>query len=303
MKSLLLKTLKAVRNSIPKPLRNYLSQEGPLLNLYRWFYSLATDKNQTFLLKNIRGSKMWVEMRDKGVSQTLFVDGIYEKAETELFERILKPGMTFVDVGGHIGYYTLIAAQRVKHVITFEPNPTNFDLLKKNIEINGYTNVTAVQKLVGKVDGKASVFLDSENSGATSISQENTQHYSDSFVAEFVTLDEFINEPIDVLKIDTQGAEGLVIEGALETIRRDKPIIVMEFCPFMARNCGVDPVKLYECLADLGYKPKVIEEGIQSDLASILQYCHDTHSIARKDEHGTFHIVKGTGGVNLLWQK
>lgn len=246
---------------------------------------------------------MWVATWDKGIAQPLIMNGVYEPTVTALLESILKPGMQFVDIGANIGYYTLIAAQRVNKVIAFEPDTLNFNLLWKNVEQNGYKNVEMFQKALGKGNGQVSVFRDSENSGATSLSEKNIQHHADYFRVEMVSLDECLDGPVDVMKIDAQGYEGQIIEGAIKTIRRCKPIIIMEYWPYGLRNCGTDPEELYKRLVGLGYNPTVIGENIDADLSSLLSFCASTHSIALPDETNKLNIAKGTGTVNILWQR
>src|SRR4051812_36357932 len=87
---------------------------------------------------------------DPNDSLLLSVNGVYEETEARLFEQSIRPGDVVVDVGGHIGYYTLLAARAVGatgHVYAFEPERGNFALLAENVAANGYADrVTAVNK-------------------------------------------------------------------------------------------------------------------------------------------------------------
>ena len=86
----------------------------------------------------------------------------HEQFETEVFKKEIEKGDTVLDLGSHIGYYTLIAAELVGEkgkVFAFEPEPTNFVLLKKNIKINNYQNVIPVQKAVSNKNGKGRLYL------------------------------------------------------------------------------------------------------------------------------------------------
>src|SRR6266850_2328445 len=71
----------------------------------------------------------------------VLVMGVWEKRETELFLSLIKPEMTILDVGAHVGYYSLLAAKRVAQVYAFEPDPESFELLTRSVNVNGYTNV------------------------------------------------------------------------------------------------------------------------------------------------------------------
>lgn len=94
----------------------------------------------------IQGHKMFIEPAD---GLEFLIKPHHEEFETEIFKKEIKKGDTVLDLGAHIGYYTLLAAKLVGEkgkVFAFEPEPTNFALLKKNIKINNYQNVIPVQK-------------------------------------------------------------------------------------------------------------------------------------------------------------
>jgi len=101
-----------------------------------------------------------------------FTTGTYEPVITNLFERLIEPGMVVADVGAHIGYFTLLATRQVdstRKVYTFEPAPSNYDLLLKNIALNGYENIVPVPKAVSNSDGTAHFFYFSPVHWATAL--------------------------------------------------------------------------------------------------------------------------------------
>jgi ubiquinone/menaquinone biosynthesis C-methylase UbiE len=82
------------------------------------------------------GHKLYVNKNDIGVAQPLILCGVLDKHETDAIGRMIKPGMTILDVGANIGYFTLIAAKlagKTGKVYAFEPQPENFRLLVRNI--------------------------------------------------------------------------------------------------------------------------------------------------------------------------
>ncbi len=94
----------------------------------------------------VQGSKMFL---DPGDSLNLSINGVYGELDTQIIREQIKEGDIVIDVGANIGYYTLIFAQLVGKtgkVFAFEPEPKNFEILKKNIEINNYGNVTVEKK-------------------------------------------------------------------------------------------------------------------------------------------------------------
>ena len=99
----------------------------------------------------------------------------YERATTDLLKDLLHPGMIFVDVGANIGYFSLLAANLVGTegtVYAFEPEPGNHELLRKNIELNSYSNIVMIQKAVSNKSGSAPLFLSALDSGSHSLYSE-----------------------------------------------------------------------------------------------------------------------------------
>ncbi len=111
---------------------------------------------------------MFLDPTDSIVSPMLLRDGYFEPYETTLIESVVKPGDVVLDIGANIGYYTLIFARLVGEqgrVYAFEPDPTNFQLLKKNIRANGYHNVVFINKAVAEVSEPLSLYLCPDNKG------------------------------------------------------------------------------------------------------------------------------------------
>jgi predicted methyltransferase len=85
-----------------------------------------------------------------------FVHDQYEPETSALMKRIIREGMTVFDLGAHVGYYTLLAAEQVGvtgHVFAFEPDPENYAVLIKNVELNGYKNVTFINMAISDMSG------------------------------------------------------------------------------------------------------------------------------------------------------
>lgn len=123
------------------------------------------------LIDNVQGNKMYVNTEDKSIVPYLLLDHVWEKYKTELFKKIITQGMTVVDIGASIGYYTLIAAKLVGKtgvVYAFEPEPCNYELLIKNIELNGFTNIVPIKKAVSNRHGKAKLYFEKDWRGSPS---------------------------------------------------------------------------------------------------------------------------------------
>ena len=97
---------------------------------------------------------------------------IYEPNQTKIVKKYVHEGDVVIDVGAHVGYYTLLMAQLVGKngkVYSFEPDPVNFELLKKSVEINGFENVVLIQKAVSDTTEKIKLFLGDNDSAINRI--------------------------------------------------------------------------------------------------------------------------------------
>ena len=152
--------------------------------------------------------------------------GTYEPEQTGWFTKLIKPGDVVLDVGAHVGYYTLLASRLTGPsgcVISFEPDPGNHRHLCSHVRLNRAANVEVVRSAVGDQSGTAR-FRKGTGSG--------TGHLAGSGDLEVpvLRLDDFL-ETRDVhpgfLKIDTEGAEGLVLRGSRLLLERDRPVIFL----------------------------------------------------------------------------
>jgi len=220
-------------------------------------------------LTGLPGRTLRMRAEDGGVAHQFLVYGRYEPFESGLVMRMILPGMTVLNVGANIGYYTLlasIASGELGRVIAFEPSRENFELLCKNIADNHLRNVLARNAAVAEVKGILNLFLSSSNSGDHQIYSGQGETRTAQEV-DAVTLDEFcLDEGLmpDVLIIDVQGAEFKVLQGLSNYLRADtrKPIVMlMEFGPRNLRQAGDSPEALLAFLNDLGLEMLVIDEA------------------------------------------
>src|ERR1700687_1227511 len=92
----------------------------------RAYEALSSKLIQGVALADVDGQKMYVKADASHIANSLITMGGWEKRETEVFLSLIKPHMTMLDVGAHVGYYTLLAAKRVAQVYAFEPDPESF---------------------------------------------------------------------------------------------------------------------------------------------------------------------------------
>jgi FkbM family methyltransferase len=163
----------------------------------------------------------------------------YEPNVVAVLERHLKPGMTIVDVGANLGYLTLISAKRVGdrgRVYAIEANPRNARLLLASLRLNAFDHVRLIPVAAGREPGVLSLSEDFSNGFTTAPSCDPSALLASSLVP-CVPLDAVIprDREIDFVKIDIEGAEMNAVLGFRETIARDKPTIISEFCPAALR--------------------------------------------------------------------
>ncbi len=192
--------------------------------------------------------KMYVDTRDIGIAPHLMMGGQWEMWVTKLFCDLLRPGMTVVDVGANFGYYTLLAASAVhldSHVHAIEADPHNFEILNKNVEVNGYQNIVKTYNCAALNVRRDVTFHQYQNHfGSNGIfSDPADPRIASSVQVPGIPLDELITTPVDLMKIDAEGCEPLIFEGMQGLIQRSPNIqILMEFAPHMIR-ATIDPVE------------------------------------------------------------
>jgi len=198
------------------------------------------------------GHKIYLDKMD---SLGLSIDGCFkpEVFETEVFKKNIKKGDVIVDIGANIGYYTLISARivgKTGRVYAFEPDPCNFALLKKNIQVNGYKNVVLVQKAVSNKTEKIKLYLCEESTGDHRI--YNSHDNRKSIDINAIQLDDYFKKykgKINLIKIDIQGAEVNALQGMSNLLKRQgKVIMFTEFWPYGTKKAGSKPQEYIDLL-------------------------------------------------------
>jgi FkbM family methyltransferase len=147
-----------------------------------------------------------------------------------------KPGDIVVDVGAHIGLYSLIAAKRVGasgKVIAIEPDPENYNLLQRNIELNKLTNVTILERAAFSSNSKLKLYLPGKERGFTKLStiMANRAVTANFLEIDATTLDHLMLmqeiTQVNWIKIDVEGAELEVLKGATVTLSVSKDIALL----------------------------------------------------------------------------
>lgn len=189
-----------------------------------------------------------------------YADGVYSPEATvvELVEGFVQYGMTVVDVGAHVGYYTLLFSKLVGSigkVFSFEPSPEFYDVLLSNLKLNRLRNVIPVKKAVADFCGHSWLYHEPLGGGS---SLYLVHSYREPITVDVVTLDAFFSEfgwpNIDLIKLDVEGAELAVLRGARIVMRRNPNLIlILELNPSALRAAGVTVSDFFDALYDYGF--------------------------------------------------
>ena len=150
----------------------------------------------------------------------------------------LPPDALIFDVGANIGVTTAIfaAAHAERRVYCFEPSPRAFGHLSRTISENGLSNCTPMQVALGAAPGFVGFMDDPQSASASHLAVEGVTLGGSSISVEVATLDEMVSRlnlaHLDFIKIDVEGFEADVIEGAQQTIKRLRPSVFLEFNSF-----------------------------------------------------------------------
>lgn len=220
---------------------------------------IAVGESQIYACQGVlEGYRMYIDWS----RYRSFIYGTWEPEVTHAVTQTVKKGMTVIDIGAHIGYYSLLFAKCVGpagRVFSFEPLPENLALLRKNIQLNKLDNVQTYLHAVFSSTKEISISIpnDAPNSGDGSVIHDRGSRH---VLVPAITLDSFCAtagiQP-DVLKLDVEGAEYDVLVGAKETITQFRPELLIELHHFDG-NAAAHPVP--GLLAGWGYQVHWIEQ-------------------------------------------
>lgn len=232
----------------------------------------AKEKVGRHVINTLHGFKLIIDPSiDRGVELSLFETGTYEKGILHFIEENYDPKGAFLDIGANIGLMSIFVASKFESskVIAFEAHPKTEKILLENIILNHLGNIQVERKAVGNASKEVVIHDNwSMNRGAASIKYGDPD--SSGYKVKMITIDDFITEPVSMIKIDVEGAELEVLEGMSETIKRDHPVLIVEISK--GRLESKDDVAIYDLINDQGiytiFKLKGTKERV-SDLVQI----------------------------------
>lgn len=210
---------------------------------------------------------IFVDTRATDLAPHLITHGSWEPDELAAFRRMLRPGDTVLDIGAHLGVFTLAAAAAVGpagRVHAFEPNPRHAGLLRRSVAVNGFEDrVTLHLASAGEAAGAATLLYRPEWSGGgfldASLPQaEPREDGRHAITTRMVAIDDLLADPaarLDVAKLDAEGMEGRALAGMTRLLERSPDArLLLEWAPGMLAGQGTPAPGLAEMLAGLGFR-------------------------------------------------
>ena len=199
------------------------------------------------------------------LQRQIFMYGVYrvEEKHREMMLGRIREGSTILDIGAHIGYYTLLFAKRAGadgRVIAFEPSTATYEKLLENISLNDFDNISTVKAAASNRSGTATINLAAGyNTGSTSL------HFDSGAVGteqvDTIAIDEYLSrhaiDDVNVVKIDVEGHELQVLEGMRATLAEpanQAPEIFVEVNEKTLESAGTPVEAIFDELAATGYQ-------------------------------------------------
>jgi FkbM family methyltransferase len=170
-----------------------------------------------------------IEPNDRQIVHILAGDG-YEYDSLMVWAKMQKPGGIALDVGAYTGLFSIIAAKRGARVIAFEPMPANQWRTRVNVQRNKVTRqVTILPTAASDYEGTGTLNYNPNVPLTTGASlEEGIVMHSAGIVVSCITIDSLALDEVAAIKIDTERHEPCVLRGAMETIRRFRPPMLIE---------------------------------------------------------------------------
>ena len=221
-------------------------------------------------VKTKDGINMYLDPIDYDLSGYISVHNIWEPFETFLFKQFIKKNTVFVDIGAHIGYYSLLCASIAKEgtIISFEPVPRNFKFLEKNIRLNKFKHIKAIKKAISNDNRTSLLFLsNASNTGDNRFFEDSLigeNNKKESIKVSCLKLDDFLAKSKlspNMIKIDIQGGEMLALLGMKKILKSSSKLVLFcEFWPGGISAMGESPQEFLDMLDKNGFKIFEINE-------------------------------------------
>lgn len=232
-------------------------------------FKLESQKNQPDAINICRtkldGHILYLDLNDEVSIIHYDQTNFDEKGTTSLLKKLLTKGMNVINIGAHIGYYTLLAARQVGSqgkIYSFEPFPDTVKVLEKNISSNGYENVEIFQMAVSNKTGTA--ILQTGASALVNIISKKEMKEMTEMKVSVTTIDDFLegkNTQIDFMIVDAEGSEQFILEGMKKTLEKNPLLeMIVEYNPFTLKLAGTNANSFLSEIEKNGFIIYIIDE-------------------------------------------
>ena len=247
--------------------------------LYERLHAGLTPPERYAVVRLDKGFSMKLDLADPEQLKVYFYGHYHERYEADLVQRLLSGDDVFWDVGANVGYFTLVAATALANrgqIVAFEPGKNAYARLTENISLNSYQNIQTFPVAVTDQEGEAVLHLlgDIADSSASLYQAGDTQAGQE--VCRTVALDHFLDSeglrPPDLIKLDAEGAELAVLQGAAGLINNSPPLFLMEMEEKNLVAAGASKTAVAKFLTGWGYRAAHLRKGrwyATADLAGV----------------------------------
>jgi FkbM family methyltransferase len=231
--------------------------------------------NDRILLRSRSGYKMFVDARDVSITPHLILDGVYEEHTDAALRALVKPGMNVLEIGANVGLFTMLMSHRVGRggsVLSFECDPVLAQILRDNVEINGFAEICTVdERAVTDSEGVLSFYTAERHRGGGTLIEgleqipQLTSSERRRIDVRTTTIDAILADHpagFDFVKVDAEGAEPAIVSGGQKLLAdTSRPLVfMMEFSPKFVQKGGVDPRAQLSQLASYGFRFARVDE-------------------------------------------
>lgn len=250
--------------------------------------------------------ELHVSPKDAKISALIYANKIWEKNVSILFESVLKEGMTVIDLGSHIGYFSILAGMKVRpsgRVFAFEPNRLSYEMLVKNIEQNGLKDIVIpLHKAAANEEAVKILYGDSRNDPSDSFLVKTGKHRIEQEV-ECVRVGDYLKRHFPeslkrpcVIKMDIEGFEVEACRGMEELLRRPDVTLFTELNYRRLRDSGTSAEAFLDLLTSYGFHIQTVNYHAQGDKDLLVS--RSMESLIRNeqpDTHEDLYCVKAKG--------
>jgi len=209
--------------------------------------------------------KIELNPKNGAVDEYIFIHRNWEPQVGSVICRLLQPGDVFIDVGANIGYFSLLAANLVGKsgkVIAFEPLPPLVEQIKRSADVNVHNWLTVVPKALGDRPGCMELAISDINIGGSSLVSADSDKRTVSVDVSTLDAELAAVKKVDLIKVDVEGFEYEMLQGARQVLSDFKPAVILEFSPHFYKKRNSTMAKdIATLLQGYGYQFTILQTG------------------------------------------